>query len=208
LLIAAEYLHASGFVVLAPRNYWGAKWLFAFRKGTAIEIDLIPFLFRGPVLLVGRPRSTGRIGPFKVDSWAGFAKRVVMPILGNALPKEPFLPSSDEQAVREHCDRLFGRKLAQRLFGSLQGRDERGLLELAAKLRTRSVLRSLLGHPLRSAGLVAPWLRKTLLSGQDYNGAEAPPDCPESLLRFQGQALETRNPSQAGKPSWPSRAGS
>jgi hypothetical protein len=162
LLIAAEYLHASGFVVLAPPNHWGAKWLFAFRKGTAIEIDLIPFLFRGPVLLVGRPQSTGRIGPFKVDSWAGFAKRIVMPILGSALPKEPFLPSSDEQAVREHCERLFGRKLARRLFGSLQGRDERGLLELAAKLRTRSVLRSLLGHPLRSARLIAPWLRKTL----------------------------------------------
>jgi hypothetical protein len=163
MLLAAEYLHDSGFVVLAPPNPWGARWLFAFREGTAIEIDLIPFLFRGPVLLVGRLRLTGRIGPFKVDSWAGFAKRVVMPILGNALPREPFLLSSEEQAARERCERLFGRKLARRLFSSLRARDERGLLELAARLRSSSAFRSLLGHPLRSARLIAPWLRKTLL---------------------------------------------
>jgi hypothetical protein len=161
--IAGGQLGALGFVVLSPANPWGAVWLFAFREGLALEIDLIPFLARGPALLVPGPKPAGQVGPFRVDPWASFAKRILMPILGGAAPGEPLIGPGEEDEARSACARLFGRNLAGELWGHLLNRDAVRLRQMAGSLRRSSVRRSLLLRPMRSLRLSVPWAFKTIL---------------------------------------------
>jgi hypothetical protein len=161
--IAAGYLRTRGFDVLTPPKPWGGRWLFALRDGLHLEIDLIPFLFRGPVLLAGSPQHARRVGPFPVDPWASFAKRILMPLLGGEPPRPPLLTRGEGEAVRPACERLFGRKLARELLSCLQEADALRLRKLGAGLRKASVRRALLGRPLRSLWLSAAWVRKSFL---------------------------------------------
>jgi thymidylate kinase len=160
--IASGYLSACGFLVLEPVKPWGGKWLFAFRQDLRLQIDLIPFLFRGPALFVASPHPTRRVGPFAVDPWASFAKRVLMPVLGGGPLREPFLGPGEEQVARQRCLGIFGGKLTRELFAGLHGQDAPALAAIVSRLRIASVLRASFLHPLRSASLFFPWLRKTL----------------------------------------------
>ncbi len=161
--IAADELASGGFVVLSPANPWGAVWLFAFRGSLHLEIDLIPFLSRGPVLLARNPHPSRQVGPFKVDPWAGFAKGILMPVLGGGVPLGPLPEQEAEDEARKACVRLFGPGPAAELWQHLLSGDGARIAGMAGALRRNSVRRALLRQPLRGIGLSLPWARKTIL---------------------------------------------
>lgn len=155
--IAAEYLRDNGFAVVTPPNPWNAKWLFAFRNEISLEIDFLPSLFWGPGLFVNEPTPILQIGSFKVDPWAGFAKRVLIGILGSK-PKEPWITSLEEPIVRRCCYHLFGKKLTDTLLDILEAHDEERLEQLTPILRRTVVLRSVLLQPWKCIKLIISWV--------------------------------------------------
>ena len=163
LKIALEFLQAAGFVMVVPPSPFPVTQLFAFHNETSLEIDLIPILFWGPVLLISRPSPSLRIGPFKIDPWASFAKRVLMYILSGQVPKEPWITAAEELVAQEHCPYFFGSALTQVLLSVLKAHDQKNLEEMFPQLRRQAILRSVLLHPLQCVQLAVRWASKEIL---------------------------------------------
>jgi hypothetical protein len=161
--IAAELLGGRGFLVLSPPSPRSATWLFAFRGALSLKIVLFTRLIRGPALFVAGPEPVRQVGPFKVDPWASFAKRVLMPVLAQERPEVPLLSAGEESAVSAGCTRLFGRELAGELVRCLRAGATGGLEQLAGRLRRSSVRRAMLGRPLESLRFSLVSARNTIL---------------------------------------------
>jgi len=159
-LTATTCLRSAGFRTVVPPNPWLAEWLFAFRDDCCIEIDFVRRLFWGPATLVQSPCSTTLVGPFKVDPWAAFAKRVLMCVLGGSAPKDAAIAKEDEVLIGAYLRRLFGRGPSRVLLEALGAGDLVRLTRLGRILRRALILRTALLRPWEALGQSIPWLVK------------------------------------------------
>jgi hypothetical protein len=125
------------------------------RGGNAVIIDLFPGLRWGPVRLVEAPRPRGRVGPFAIDPWASFVKRILLHVLVAPGAKFAKAPARLDMTEAERCaavsalPRLVGESLAAGTMAALNARDVAALERLRPRLRASLAIRSL-RRPLRA----------------------------------------------------------
>lgn len=151
-------LRAGGFRAVSPPNPWGAAWVFAHREGLDLELDFIPWLNWGPAMLVTRPQTSARLGPFHLDSWAGFAKRTLLRLLSGQIPKAPPEAAMPETLAGPY-KRLFGRDI-RRDWDILQPGHPEGAA-LGRALRA-ALLRRCLGRPGEAVSSSLRWARREI----------------------------------------------
>jgi hypothetical protein len=153
-----------------PPAIWGKRLLATTSRGSRdmLEIHTLSALTWRNVTLANHPAPTGSIGPFKVDSWVSFAKRVVGPLLaGNlrrfSLRPEEFSATKDEiAAATERLPRLLGTTLARALVNSVCASDLTSAVSLIPRLRRSAMLRASRLHPVRSLRLASSSLWRKL----------------------------------------------
>jgi hypothetical protein len=141
--IAGQLLCERGLAVAQPPPLWGAR-LVAFHAGTwddAIEVHTMPRLSWRNVTFASRSKASAWIGPFKVDPWVSFAKRVMTPLLaGETLrftrkPEELSILESERDLVMSRLQFFCGLNLAQDVCAAIDRKDVAGLGSLIPHLR-------------------------------------------------------------------------
>jgi hypothetical protein len=160
--VARRALAEAGFTVAQPPPLWGERLVAAINGESAdlMEVHLITEISWRNVLLAASPRPTARTGPFAVDPWAAFAKRVLMPLLAgkahklDAEPARLALTPEERTAAGRALPGLADPGVSRRVLDALDSRDYRALAALAPALGRTLVRRAALRHPVRSARLV------------------------------------------------------
>jgi hypothetical protein len=156
--LASMLLCQSGLVVVHPPPLWGERLLAIDKRilDGMIEIHTMPRLSWRNVPLVTCPKSSSQRGPFKVDPWASFAKRILTPLLAGEIhrfvhkPEELSIGESERDVVMARLQFLCGPKLAQALCGVIDQQDFDGLRILLPRLRRLLCLRAFARTPLAS----------------------------------------------------------
>ncbi len=204
--LAVQELQIGDYRITQPPNPWQAAALFAFGVSNTIEIDFIPRLFWGGVVLAeGVSNSLISIGPFKVDLWASFAKRVLLRVLYGIAPKAPWIDRRETEPARERCSQLFGKQNTQTLFDYLEAGDADNLKRLTPRLRRTLLRRALLRKPLSFLRMIPRWLSKVVkpflmrrvpivaLVGPDGAGKSTVIECLRTLPPEVSFAIELRH---------------
>ena len=161
---AVRHLREAGYTITLPPQpwHWRGRWICAFNEGDNVTLDFIPYLIWGPVLLVTAPKPTHYVGPFPVDRWSEFAKRVLMYVLTGRLPKRPWddLPRTPD--VRAGCECLLGHELTDQLMTALQSDEDIHLETLIPRIRRAAAWRGIVHHPMNALGLIRPWFARQL----------------------------------------------
>ena len=161
---AVRHLRDAGYTITLPPQpwHWRGRWICAFNEGENVTLDFIPYLIWGPVVLVTAPTPTHFTGPFPVDRWSEFAKRVLMYMLTGRLPKRPWddLPCTED--VRARCESLLGEDLTGQLMTALQSDEETHLKSLIPQMRRAAAWRGIVHHPIDALGLIRPWVARQL----------------------------------------------
>lgn len=168
---AAKILQGNGFTVVAPWHPWHGRSLFAFRADVSLELHLLPALVWGPAVLVSRAAPSYQVGPFNVDPWATFAKRVLTRLLKDGSPRYPLLLPEEEAAIEPNLSRLTGRVIAKRMLSALKAQSSSQLRIMVGSIRRTVIARSLVLKPWSAVGLL---LVRTLRILQRYSGRVAP----------------------------------
>ncbi len=171
LSLAAAVFRDGAWRVAYPPAIWGKRLIAVPRSGTRgmLEVHTLSALTWRNVTLANHPTPTTWIGPFKVDPWVSFAKRVVGPLLAGDLRRflvkpEEFSATRDElQAARNLLPLLLGTAAARALVTSIRNSDLESVRPLLTKLRRSAVGRSILLHPIRSVQLGSNSVRRKLL---------------------------------------------
>jgi hypothetical protein len=164
LIIAKNVLAEAGCVVTEPPDIWG-KRLVAFlppaESAQYIEIHTVTHLSWGPVTFSSRPSPSNTIGPFKLDPWVSFAKRILIPVLALAGAIERFrseprrleIVPSERAIVGTMLPKFLGRPMAEALLELIDNHDLEGIFRLQHRLRFtvihRFALRNLPGTASR-----------------------------------------------------------
>ena len=161
---AMRHLRDAGYTITLPPQpwHWRGRWICAFNEGENVTLDFIPYLIWGPVVLVTAPTPTHYIGPFPVDRWSEFAKRVLMYVLTGRLPKRPWDDVPCTQDVRARCESLLGHDLTGQLMTALQSNEDIHLECLIPQIRRAAAWRGLVHHPIDAIGLIRPWFARQL----------------------------------------------
>ena len=160
--IAVGHLRDAGYTITLPPQpwHWRGRWISAFNEGDNVTLDFIPYLIWGPVVLVTAPEPTHYVGPFPVDRWSEFAKRVLMYVLTGRLPKRPWddLPRTED--VRARCECVLGEELTRQLMTALESDKDIHLESLIPRIRCAALWRGIAYHPLITLGLIRPWFSR------------------------------------------------
>ena len=168
--IAGAVCYRSGWAFSVARREFGRS-IFAVRRQGRIEvlaIDLFSELRWGPVVVVGRPEPHARKGPFKIDPWASFVKRILFHLLVGKTRRlqerkgELALTSQERQAATRGLRRYLGAALGQSVLRAIDAGDPAALRELSGRVRKRILVLSFVGSPFRSAAACLSWLRSEL----------------------------------------------
>ena len=161
---AMRHLRDAGYTITLPPQpwHWRGRWICAFNEGDNVTLDFIPYLIWGPVVLVTAPKPTHYVGPFPVDRWSEFAKRVLMYVLTERLPKRPWDDLPCTQDVRARCEGLLGHELTGQLMTALQSDEDVHLETLIPQIRRAVAWRSIVHHPMNALGLIRPWFARQL----------------------------------------------
>jgi thymidylate kinase len=163
LKIAWEVLREGGWTVVSPKNDpWPKRSIFAFKDGWAFQIDLFyRGLVWGPVTILDAnvcPDSADiSVGPFKINIWASFAKRIVIKLLAGAIPSDLFLNKNEEGSALNQCNRLFGESLAIRLIEAVKQGNIREVSALIPLLPRAALTRTFLLRPIESLRNSISW---------------------------------------------------
>lgn len=159
--------------VVRPPPIWGERLIGVTDTAgelEVLEVHLTDEIRWRHIVLATDPRERDRIGPFTLDPWAAFAKRVVLPLLAGG--GEPFGATSDRlpvtgpeaTAARDRLPDLTGAGLAERLVRAVARGDREALGRLAPVLRRAASRRAWRKHPIRSvARLVSSARRRVAL---------------------------------------------
>jgi hypothetical protein len=161
---AMRHLRDAGYTITLPPQpwHWRGRWICAFNEGENITLDFIPYLIWGPVVLVTAPTPTHYIGPFPVDRWSEFAKRVLMYVLTGRLPKRPWDELPFTQDVRARCESVLGHDLTGQLMTALQSDEDTHLESLIPHIRRAAAWRGIVHRPIHALGLIRPWFARQL----------------------------------------------
>ncbi len=170
--IASRILREHGCFVVMDRKDW-AWWIIGVNTTGgvpwSIEIDLVAYMNWGPAMLINKPRPGYSIGPFAVDPWAAFVKRVLMQILGGSIEKfrkkkkdELCIHPEEKEAVQEGLVRFFGEADAVDLIKWVENKDYEAIEVAWRGLRIKLTRRTFLRRPLKSVGMIFTWARNEL----------------------------------------------
>ena len=151
-------LEEMGLSVVEPPPLWGRRLVAADASGRGgmVEVHIQADLHWRNVRVAQRPRPSHHQGPFPIDPWNAWSKRVLLTIL-----------SADSRRIRERGPRLkfgqferdaararlpgqLGRTLANRLITSLDDEDLESVITMAPKCRRAAMMRSLAIRPFAS----------------------------------------------------------
>ena len=166
--VAVSVWKELGWAVCIHRKPW-VWWMFGFKRidGVllALEIDLLWTLQWGPAIIARSSRAGPARGPFRIDPWASFVKRILMQLLGGNTvrfrqrPNELFLSPMERDEVCSQLPSFVGKGLTKELLHSLAENDVQGLTALIPALRQRIVGRALTRRPLLSVAASLTWAR-------------------------------------------------
>lgn len=170
--IVREILRENGCYVVMDRKDW-AWWIIGvyIDKETiwSIEIDLVTYMNWGPAMLVDAPRPAYQIGPFEIDPWASFVKRVFIQILGGNIEKfrtrkqdELCVRPEEQEAVRAGLTDFMGVDFANRLIEWVDRKDYDALQAEWPTLRKQLTRRTLQRRPFSSVKMAFIWLQNEL----------------------------------------------
>jgi hypothetical protein len=168
VVVAPEDLKGAGEIARAVMQLRGLRPVSRYRQeltqhiglcprgGDAVIIDLFPGLRWGPVRLVEAPRPGDRVGPFAVDPWASFVKRILLHVLvapGAKFSSETArldLTEAERSAAVSVLPQWMGKALAARTMAAIEARDVAALERLRPWLRASLAVRSFRRRPLRT----------------------------------------------------------
>ena len=161
LSIASQVLEDNGYSIAFPHPIWGRRVVGVHTTGaasSAIEIHGITSVGWSNVCFAGRPRPTEMTGPFRVDPWASFAKRVLLPLLAegettfDARPGDfCFASQAEAAAVRRELPRHLGQEDSAAIAGAVQLGQPRLLAGNLRAIRRRLRMKALCRQPGRSS---------------------------------------------------------
>jgi hypothetical protein len=150
--LAQSVLEGEGLLVARPARLWGERLVAAARdpEPDLLEIHAVDISW-GVACLAGEPAPSMQIGPFAVDPWARFAKRVLLPALAAEIPKvvgelERYpMREAETAAASSRLPAVIGAPLAKSFQRAVEDRDQPALTKLVPEIR-RAVTRQTLLH--------------------------------------------------------------
>ena len=158
LAVATRILEEEGWTVVHPPAIWGER-LLAFNGCSwddVLEVHTMTGLAWRFTIFRIRPQATFQKNDFRTDPWAGFIKRVMLPMLAGefdrfvARPAELKIQRDEEGPVSDFLPGFCGRKTAMMVIASLRNADVDALREMLPRLKRSIILRSLVRHPVTS----------------------------------------------------------
>lgn len=148
------------------RKPWGKYLILVKFYEEVLEIDLsYRGLAIGPLKLVENIHPTHQLGPFKIDPWASFAKRVLSYLLTGKKPKEEWIYPWEIESAIKGCQLLSGDALLSReIVSALERKDWKDLENLIPVFRRKSILRVFIIRPFEAICTTIWWLRKKFTS--------------------------------------------
>ncbi|MEM1989650.1 MAG: phosphotransferase [Candidatus Bathyarchaeia archaeon] len=155
LKIVIELAKNKGWpVVISPPSLYGKRIVaFADNYKTYIEIHTMERLSWAVVSFADKPEPLYQIGPFKVDPWASFVKRILMVFLSGGKkrfrerPHELILNKYEKNALSQ-LPRYMGSTVANQFISLLEKQDVDGLFDFVPIVKRALLLRSLF-HPVQ-----------------------------------------------------------
>jgi hypothetical protein len=139
----------------------------------SLIIDHFPGMRWGPAWLVESPRPVETSGPFPLDPWVTFVKRVLLHVLTSPAPKFSRHPDrlelseGERSAAADRLPSLVGADLAIRLLNAVSGRDVQALQELTPLLRRALTVTSFRRTPARALHASVQWATTRLTLAAD-----------------------------------------
>jgi hypothetical protein len=158
LEIATSILEEYRWTTFFPPPVWGHRILAVQNAAWAslLELHFIQRLSWRNVVLTRSFCATSRKGPFKIDPWASFAKRILLPLLANKTERlmkrshELNISPEEYAQIQKFLPDLCGRTTARRLL-NLPELDTTELQNVAAELQRDCFLRGMSRKPLSSS---------------------------------------------------------
>jgi hypothetical protein len=157
--LAQEVLANEGLSVARPSRLWGERVVAGQfdPKPDLLEIHAVEAITWRFACLSTEPSPSMRIGPFAVDPWARFAKRILLPALAGEFPKvlkelqRYPLQQAEAAAASAQLPPLVGAHLAGKFHRAVQESDEAAIRTLIPQIR-RAVTRAAWMHePVKAA---------------------------------------------------------
>lgn len=153
--IAHDVLERAGLAVLRPPPLWGERLVGAILdpEPDLIEIHVVEAISWRSAHLAGDPAPSLRIGPFAVDPWVRFAKRVLLPALAGQLRKLMIelerhpLQEAEAAAARRRLPPIVGARLAGAFQRAVEDRDEAAIASLLTRLRRAATWKNWIRRP-------------------------------------------------------------
>jgi hypothetical protein len=192
--LAHEILQNAGLIVVRPPRLWGERLVAAGfdPQPELLELHTVDEISWGFAPLVGQPTPTIRVGPFAVDPWATFVKRVLLRALAgqttklrSELSRYPLL-ESERASARTRLPELMGLRLAVALVRALDDPEGAGLETLIPQMRQAVTMRMWTRRPAAAftrAG-IALWrrLRQPFSACAPVISVVGPPDSGREAL--------------------------
>lgn len=158
--LAQGILEQSGLAVARPLGLWGERLVAASfdPEPDLLEIHAVERICWRFATLAADPISSTRLGPFAIDPWVHFAKRMLLPALAGEtrklrreLERYP-LQALEAAAARRRLPAMVGQSLANSFEQALQECDEAAVGSLVGPLRRAITRRAWTRHPAAALG--------------------------------------------------------
>ena len=155
LATARSVFESKGWQVARPPGTWGER-IVAFGE-QAVEIHAVTEVSWRVVTFSSSPKPATELGPFQVDPWAAFAKRVLMPAFAGDPERfkgrkraDFVLASHEEPFILERLTSFVAPGLARQFLESVAAGNHDQFVQLLPELR-RDFLQNALKTPGRTA---------------------------------------------------------
>jgi thymidylate kinase len=154
---ARRVLEEKGWTTVEPHPLWGRRVIGVAPGSRAmLEVHVQSSLRWRNAVVVDGAAPTMRHGPFAIDPWVTWAKRVLLPVLAGSAARIENRPGEfrfwpgEEEAARERLPRILGARLSARILGRVGEGDAAGLLPLMRPARRASTRRAVAARPVTS----------------------------------------------------------
>lgn len=156
--MAKNILTQHQFVYVLPPALWGKRILGikSLKAEEYIEIHTIKKLIWRSVTLGDLPNIQKKVGPFKIDPWISFVKRILLPFLAGEIerfkhkPNEFCFKEGEREIVSKRIQNLCGKKCSSIIFESIENNNLEKIQNSVSKIQNRFLLYSLCKRPLNS----------------------------------------------------------
>ena len=156
LSTATQVLRHAHWKTALPPKLYGDR-LVAFRNGEALEIHLLERISWKGVALATSVRPGMSLGPFKIDPWASFTKRVLLPLLAGDYGRfrrddsKLALMDAERAVAQSKLPTLIPDQLAAEIIRCAVRRDLAALVRLTPRVRRSLLIRAASQAPFTTA---------------------------------------------------------